>query len=56
VSRELTGIAAVDDPELGERGYSPVYGPGNPLAPPLQVTESAGAGCVRGSPSATPTD
>jgi acyl-coenzyme A thioesterase PaaI-like protein len=40
-SRELTGIAAVDDPETGERWYSPVYGPGNPLAPPLQVTHSA---------------
>jgi acyl-coenzyme A thioesterase PaaI-like protein len=41
VSRELTGIAAVDDPEIGERWYSPVYGPGNPLAPPLEVTHSA---------------
>jgi hypothetical protein len=33
VSRELTGIASVDDPEVGERWYSPVYGPGNPVAP-----------------------
>ena len=41
VSRELTAIAAVDDPEMGERWYSPVYGPGSPLAPPLQVTHSA---------------
>jgi acyl-coenzyme A thioesterase PaaI-like protein len=41
VSRELTGIAAVDDPEAGERWYSPVYGPGNPLSPPLEVTLSA---------------
>jgi acyl-coenzyme A thioesterase PaaI-like protein len=41
VSRELTGIAAVDDPEIGERWYNPVYGPGNPLAPPLEVTHSA---------------
>jgi acyl-coenzyme A thioesterase PaaI-like protein len=40
-SRELTGIAAVDDPEVGERWYSPVYGPGNPLAPPLEVTNAA---------------
>jgi acyl-coenzyme A thioesterase PaaI-like protein len=45
--RELAAIAAVDDPEVGERWYSPVYGPGNPLAPPLVVTESA-AGRVRG--------
>jgi acyl-coenzyme A thioesterase PaaI-like protein len=41
VARELTGIAAVDDPETGERWYSPVYGPGNPLSPPLEVTSSA---------------
>jgi acyl-coenzyme A thioesterase PaaI-like protein len=41
VARELTGIAAVDDPETGERWYSPVYGPGNPLSPPLEVTRSA---------------
>ena len=41
-SRELTDIAAVDDPEIGERWYSPVYGPGNPLAPPLRATHSAG--------------
>jgi acyl-coenzyme A thioesterase PaaI-like protein len=39
--RELTQIAAVDDPEVGERWYNPVYGPGSPLAPPLVVTESA---------------
>jgi acyl-coenzyme A thioesterase PaaI-like protein len=38
--RELTRIAAVDDPEVGERWYNPVYGPGSPLAPPLVVTES----------------
>jgi uncharacterized protein (TIGR00369 family) len=47
VSRELTAIAAVDDPERGERWYSPVYGPGNPLAPPLAVTAS-GDGRVTG--------
>ena len=45
--RELTEIAAVDDPEVGERWYNPVYGPGSPLAPPLVVTESA-AGRVTG--------
>jgi len=39
--RQLTGIAAVDDPELGERWYNPVYGPGSPLSPPLVVSESA---------------
>jgi acyl-coenzyme A thioesterase PaaI-like protein len=39
--RELTQIAAVDDPEVGERWYNPVYGPGSPLAPPLVITESA---------------
>jgi acyl-coenzyme A thioesterase PaaI-like protein len=39
--RELPQIAAVDDPEMGERWYNPVYGPGSPLAPPLVVTESA---------------
>jgi acyl-coenzyme A thioesterase PaaI-like protein len=42
VQREPTEIAAVDDPEVGERWYNPVYGPGSPLAPPLVVTESAG--------------
>ena len=45
--RELAQIAAVDDPEVGERWYNPVYGPGSPLAPPLVVTESAD-GRVRG--------
>ena len=34
-SRELHEIASVDDPEIGERWYSPVYGPGNPVAPPM---------------------
>ena len=33
--RELHEIARVDDPETGERWYSPVYGPGSPVAPPL---------------------
>ena len=46
-SRELHAVAGVDDPEVGERWYNPVYGPGNPLAPPLAVTVSAD-GAVRG--------
>ena len=37
-SRELQEIATVDDPTPGERWYSPVYGPGNPVAPPLTAT------------------
>jgi acyl-coenzyme A thioesterase PaaI-like protein len=41
-ARELTGIAAVDDPEVGERWYNPVYGPGNPFAAPLDVVVSDG--------------
>ena len=41
VSRELAEIASVDDPRSGERWYSPVYGPGNPVSPPLEVTHSA---------------
>jgi acyl-coenzyme A thioesterase PaaI-like protein len=40
-SRRLPQIAAIDDPEVGERWYNPVYGPGNPLAPPLEVIVSA---------------
>ena len=39
-SRELHDIASVDDPEIGERWYSPVYGPGNPVAPPVVATDS----------------
>ena len=46
-SRQVHEIAAVDDPQRGERWYNPVYGPGSPLAPPLVVTESAD-GRVRG--------
>jgi acyl-coenzyme A thioesterase PaaI-like protein len=38
--RGLHDIATVDDPEIGERWYSPVYGPGNPVAPPLAATDS----------------
>jgi len=39
-SRELHEVASVDDPEIGERWYSPVYGPGNPVAPPMVATDS----------------
>jgi uncharacterized protein (TIGR00369 family) len=38
--RELHEIASVDDPEAGERWYSPVYGPGSPVAPPLEARDS----------------
>ena len=39
-TRGLHDIARVDDPEIGERWYSPVYGPGNPLAPPMVATHT----------------
>ena len=39
-SRSLHEIASVDDPEIGERWYSPVYGPGNPVAPPMAATQT----------------
>ncbi|MGY1636151.1 PaaI family thioesterase [Geodermatophilus sp. SYSU D00742] len=39
-SRGLHEVASVDDPELGERWYSPVYGPGSPVAPPLEATDT----------------
>jgi uncharacterized protein (TIGR00369 family) len=39
--REVHDIARVDDPEIGERWYSPVYGPGNPVAPPVVATHTA---------------
>jgi acyl-coenzyme A thioesterase PaaI-like protein len=39
--RQLPDIATVDDPEVGERWYNPVYGPGNPFAAPLEVAVSA---------------
>ncbi|MGY1771518.1 PaaI family thioesterase [Blastococcus sp. SYSU D00813] len=39
--RDLYEIARVDDPETGERWYSPVYGPGSPVAPPLVATDTA---------------
>ena len=40
-TRGLHDIAAVDDPAIGERWYSPVYGPGNPVAPPMVATQTA---------------
>jgi uncharacterized protein (TIGR00369 family) len=36
-SRALHEIASVDDPSNGERWYNPVYGLGNPVAPPMAV-------------------
>jgi len=39
-TRDLHEIASVDDPEIGERWYSPVYGPGNPVAPPMVASDS----------------
>ncbi|WP_158545892.1 PaaI family thioesterase [Blastococcus sp. TF02A-30] len=38
--RGLFDVASVDDPATGERWYSPVYGPGNPVAPPVVATDS----------------
>jgi acyl-coenzyme A thioesterase PaaI-like protein len=38
--RGLHEVASVDDPDAGERWYSPVYGPGNPVAPPLEVRDT----------------
>ena len=39
-TRGLHDIASVDDPEIGERWYSPVYGPGNPVAPPMVASST----------------
>jgi uncharacterized protein (TIGR00369 family) len=39
-TRSLHEIASVDDPEIGERWYSPVYGPGNPVAPPMVADQT----------------
>jgi acyl-coenzyme A thioesterase PaaI-like protein len=39
-SRDPQEIAAVDDPTTGERWYSPVHGPGNPVAPTLTATDT----------------
>ena len=38
--RGLQEPARLDDPETGERWYSPVYGPGNPVAPRLVATDT----------------
>jgi uncharacterized protein (TIGR00369 family) len=38
--RDLHQVARVDDPDVGERWYSPVYGPGNPVAPPMVATQA----------------
>jgi acyl-coenzyme A thioesterase PaaI-like protein len=35
--RGLHEVASVDDPDAGERWYSLVYGPGSPVAPPLEA-------------------
>ncbi|MCO7220770.1 PaaI family thioesterase [Klenkia sp. PcliD-1-E] len=40
--RGLYEVASVDDPVAGERWYSPVYGPGSPVAPPLLVDSEGG--------------
>lgn len=45
--REVHEIATVDDPETGERWFSPVYGPGSPVAPPMVVEDFPSEGrCV----------
>jgi len=45
--REVHEIASVDDPQTGERWYSPVYGPGSPVAPPMAVEDFPDEGrCV----------
>jgi uncharacterized protein (TIGR00369 family) len=45
--REVHEIASVDDPETGQRWYSPVYGPGSPVAPPIVVEDFPDEGrCV----------
>lgn len=39
-SRDLLEPPTVDDPATGERAYSPVSGPGSPVAPSLVATQS----------------
>jgi acyl-coenzyme A thioesterase PaaI-like protein len=39
-ARGLHEVAAVDDTDTGERWYSPVYGPGSPVAPPLVASDT----------------
>lgn len=38
-SRGLHDVSTVDDASAGERWYSPVYGQGNPVAPPLEASD-----------------
>jgi uncharacterized protein (TIGR00369 family) len=38
--RGLQEPTSLDDPETGDRWYSPVYGPGNPIAPRLAATDT----------------
>lgn len=38
--RGLREVATVDDPDTGERWYSPVHGPGNPVAPALVASDT----------------
>jgi acyl-coenzyme A thioesterase PaaI-like protein len=45
--RGVEEVSSLDDPATGERWYSPVRGPGNPLAPPL-VAEDTADGRVTG--------
>jgi acyl-coenzyme A thioesterase PaaI-like protein len=44
--RGMQGIAAVDDPSVGERWYNPVYGPGSPVAPPMVVEDFPEGRCI----------
>ncbi|HEX2075525.1 MAG TPA: PaaI family thioesterase [Geodermatophilus sp.] len=38
--RDLYEIPRTDDPAVGTRWYSPVYGPGSPVAPGLEATDT----------------
>jgi acyl-coenzyme A thioesterase PaaI-like protein len=44
--RGVHDIASVDDATIGERWYSPVYGPGSPVAPPMVVEDDPAGRCV----------
>ena len=46
--RGLREVARVDDPGTGERWYSPVYGPGSPVAPPMVVADLPAEGRCEG--------
>lgn len=43
-TRGLRDVASCDDPVAGERWYSPVYGPGSPVAPPLELVAAGPEG------------